>query len=229
METLEPEVMPSVPAAPDLSQLPSINFDSMLVSVTDQASANLAVKYRNTADDYIKNVEEMLDAPTNAANKIHKFFTAIRARMTSKPTAVKIHCNAQLMAFKKLQELNSSNLQAELQRRAEEQIKRQRDEEIAEAMLFGGDVAAIQQAPLQTPQVSLPVARVAGVSTAKKPWSYRIDNFMELVCAVAAGKASPECLIGNGPFLTQMARDYKDKLSERCPGVVGVQEERIKR
>lgn len=228
MEPLQPEVMPRLPAAPDLSSLPNVNFDAMLITVTDQASANLALTYRKTADDYIKNVGDMLEETTSAANKIHKFFTAMKARMISKPTAVKLHCNTQLMAFKQLQELNSRTLEAELQRRADEQVKRQRDEEIADRMLFGGDVAAIQQAPLELAKVSMPVARVAGLSTAKKPWSYRVDSFMDLVKAVAAGEASPECLMVNGPFLTQMARDYKDKLSERCPGVVGIQGERIK-
>lgn len=230
---LEPEVMPSVPAAPDLSKLPVLNFDSMLISVTDQDSADLAIKYRNAADDYIKNVSDMLDAPTKAADRIHKFFTAMRARMTSKPTAVKLHCNAQLMAFKKQQELAAANLQAELQRRAEEQIRRKRDEEVAEAMLFGGDVAALEGAPLEVPQVTLSAPRITGINTARKPWSYKIDDLMQLLKAITEGHVSLDpdnpVVQVNGPFMTEQARYYKDKLSERFPGVSGIQEERIKR
>lgn len=222
-------VMPQVPTAPDLSRLPEISFDTMFVTVTDQPSAELAISCRNAADDYMKNVEAIFDEPTKAANLVHKFFTGLKAKMIGKAAAVKLHNNTQLMAFQRTQELATAKLQADLQRKAYDQAKRERDAELADAMLFGGDVEVLKEAPLEVVTVRLGTPKVEGISTANKPWSYEVIDLKSLLQAIVEGKADIEAIQINGPFMTQQARYYKGDLSARFPGVNGVQEKRIKR
>lgn len=226
---LELEVMPSVPAAPDLSGLPSLSFETMKVTVTDQTSAQLAKKYRDEADDYIKSVDAAFEVPAKAANLLHKFFTGWRGRATAKADEVKRHNDQQILTFKKSEEAARLALERELQRKADAAAKSKRDAEIADAMLFGGDVAAVEAAPLLVPQVTLGVSRVPGISTAKKPWSYEVVDLKALLKAVLDGTVDAEAIQVNHTFMTAQARYYMGELSTRYPGVNGVQEERIKR
>lgn len=227
--SLELEVMPSVPAAPDFSGLPAHNFDAMKVEVKDQKSVDLATKYRDDADDYIKRVTAILGPPTAAANTLHKWWTGLKAQMTAKATDVKLYNNTQLFNYHKKVQSDAAALERELQHRADAAAKAKRDAELADAMLFGGDVAAVEAAPLVIPQVTLGVSRVPGISTAKKPWSYEVKDMIPLLRAILNGDCDINAVQVNHTFMTEQARYYKGELSARYPGVNGVQDERIKR
>lgn len=229
---------PTIPSLPDVSKLPVLNFESMLVKVVDQTSAKLANSFCADARTHIENVAVMFDKPTKDAHAVHRFLTGLRAKFIKPAQDVITHNDNQLLVYNRKLSDDARALEQQARRNAEAEAKRQRDAELSEAMLFGGSVAEIEAKPLEIMDVFIPAPKA--VATAKKPWAWELDpNYEEpllaLIKSIAEGKTSLRDAAGdaiviiNESAMTKAARYYQDKLHERFPGVVSKQEERIKR
>jgi len=79
--------------------------------------------------------------------------------------------------------------------------------------------AAIAQEPIYVAPVVVPktTPKMAGGPVYREMWLAEVVSIKELCRAVAEGKASPECVMGNMPVLNKMAVALKSTLS--IPGV----------
>jgi hypothetical protein len=126
-----------------------------------------------------------------------------------------------MIAFRReearLEEIERQKREAEARKIAEEA----RAAEIAEAKKRKDKEAAKQlaAAPLNVPVVSHPPPKPkgSGGTFTRENWSAEVVNFMDLVKAVAKGKAPAECLQPATTFLNAQARALKGNL--KIPGV----------
>lgn len=217
-----------------LAQIRPVDTAPMLeLKVTDASSAVTAKQDKAEAKRYIEDVESLLAEPTSIAFQVHRSFTGLKNNLTADARAVIEHHDKAVSAFVRQEEENRLQLERELQAKADayalEVATRKAAEDgqaqLAEAMPWDKPVAAPEPVSVvvAVPRIELPAMPIAsGFSKRYAPWTFNVKDIKELCRAVADGKADPECLLPNGPFLTTAARLYKDKLSEKFPGVEGI-------
>jgi hypothetical protein len=84
------------------------------------------------------------------------------------------------------------------------------------------EAAAILDDPVYVPPTIIPKAtpRLAGGPVYREVWSAQVTDIKALCRAVADGKVSPECVVGNMTVLNKMATALKKTMS--IPGVMAV-------
>jgi hypothetical protein len=232
---------------PDLSRLPTVDFDAALKhTVTDDASCVVAKSHNSLAKDYLGVVNTIFEEPVSAANKIHKFLTGLRGQLSAKAEAVDKHTRQQVSAYLKRIEDERLALQRRLQAEADakaaeaaraqrEAIERKRKEELANAMPWEIEAVAAKVAepvevkPAFVPSVYVaPTAAPTGIATRNKPWTYELESLHELVKAAAADPTLLEALQINDKYLKMKAREMGESLGKRFPGVKGVRETTVR-
>lgn len=220
-----------------LAQIRPVDTAPMLeLKVTDASSAVTAKQDKAEAKRYIEDVESLLAEPTSIAFQVHRSFTGLKNNLTADARAVIEHHDKAVSVFVRQEEENRLQLERELQAKADAyalevatrkaaEDEQARQAQLAEAMPWDKPVAAPGPVPVvvAVPRIELPAMPIAsGFSKRYAPWTFELKDIKELCRAVADGKADPECLLPNGPFLTTAARLYKDKLAEKFPGVEGI-------
>ena len=205
--------------------------------VTDQATALLAKEDRAAAKQYIAEVEGILKEPTSIAHQLHKSFTTLRGTLTKDAQAVIEHHDKQVAEYARAERKRLADLQAQLQAQADadaraeqERLNAEHAAEVALPEWLRDEQIAAQPVPVVTaPKVEIAKMPIAeGFSDVNKPWSAEVKDIKALCRAVADGLCDAECITVNQPFLNTAAKLYKSKLSEKFPGVEGVQGKRIK-
>lgn len=208
----------------------SIVDQAKVVVVIDSETYTSAGMMWKSLGDMIKEVKETFDPICEAANKAHKAATAKRAQyldpLTTAQKSVKQLMSNYDAEQERIRKAEESRL-AEIARKqaeedalltaiaAEEEAKRNgaTQEEAAQ------EAQAIIEQPVYVPPVVVPksVPKMAGGPVYREIWSAEIIDIKALCLAVATGKASTECVIGNMPTLNRMAVALKGTMN--IPGV----------
>jgi hypothetical protein len=184
---------PAIPALPDTSKLPVVDFTSMLaVKVVDQASAAVAATNVRTAQSFNAAVDAIFEEPTSLANKLHKWFTTMRGSLKAPAEAVILHGKQEQGRWLAEENRKAAALQAQLQRQAEEQARLARQAEIDALDIW--DIPAVPEPPPVVPTVVVPQVQPIGFSQAYKPWGFEVKDLMALLKSIT----TPEVV---GPYL----------------------------
>lgn len=183
-----------------------------------------------------KEVEEKRTAITGPLNKAVKAVNDLFRAPTEYLEAAEKSLKAAILTYTTEQE----RIAAEARRLAEQQARAERDRLTAEAAqkeaalaaaVAQGNDASIEQAQAEmfaavvvsqavtvTPIASAP-SRATGISS-RTTYAAEVTDLMELVKAVAEGKAPIQCLAADVKFLNAQAKAFK-RDGELYPGVVG--------
>jgi len=203
------------------------------VMVKDNETYTAAGYLWKQIGDMIKEVKDTFDPICDAAHKAHKAATEKRAKYLDPLT------NAQ-KSVKKL--MSDYDAEQERIRREEEarlaEIARKEEEErlLQEAILAeeeakrngatqeeaAQEASAIINEQVYVAPVVVPKAtpKLHGGPVYREVWSAQITDIKALCLAVAQGKASPECVVGNMPVLNRMAAALKKTMN--IPGVQAI-------
>ena len=216
-------------------------------SVTDVASKDKASEYRRLLREHVSRVELLLKEPTDVAFKLHRSFTGLRNILTADDNTALKHLDNQVASFLAEEDRKRRELESLLQAQAlaaqqeEARLAAEREKaqkEAVQAEILPWQIDSIEE--LTTPEVQTepeptPIAIVkvtvpdsfAG-SKANVPWRANVTDLKALCKAVAEGKVDVDVVQPNMPFLNTAAKLYKEKLSEKFPGVEGVRNTRVK-
>lgn len=201
-----------------------------MVKITDPKSYEVAGFLWKTIGEVIKEVKETFDPIVEAAHKAHKKAVEQRSKYLD-PLAV---------AQKKVKGLMSDydaeqeRIRREEQRRLEEEARKREEERLLQEAIEAEEEAkangataevaaqvaeAVFTQPVYVPPVELPktTPKMAGGPVFREIWSAEVVDIRLLCRAVADGKVSPECVMGNMPVLNKMATALKQTLN--VPGV----------
>lgn len=201
------------------------------VQVVDSESYVKAGDMWKALGDMIAEVKATFDPICDAAHKAHKAATAKRASYLDPLT------DAQ-KAVKKLMsdyDQEQDRIRQEEQRRLEEEARKAEEERrLQEAIMAEEEAkasgatkeeaeqeaAAILEEPVTVAPVIVPKAtpKLQGGPVYREVWSARVTDIRALCRAVADGRASTECVMGNMPVLNKMAVALKQTM--QIPGVV---------
>lgn len=213
--------------------------ETKAVSIVDQAKTVVVIDSETytsagmmwkSLGDMIKEVKDTFDPICDAANRAHKAATAKRAQyldpLTTAQKSVKLLMSNYDAEQEKIRKAEEARL-AEIARKqaeeeallaaiaAEEEAKRNgaTQEEAAQ------EAQVIIEQPVYVPPVVVPksVPKMAGGPVYREIWAAEITDIKALCLAVAQGKASTECVIGNMPTLNRMAVALKQTMN--IPGV----------
>ncbi len=182
-----------------------------IIESTEQAEQ--VAKYLNQVRGLQKRIEEWFSPMRDNAHKAWKSICGKENEMQAKPTEMIKHCRAMLANWTDREEererQEQKRLDDEAKAKAIAEAKAEGDKQLAK------DIKADKVA-VMSEVVARPVEKVAGVST-RKTWNIQVVSVMDLVKAVAAGKAPIEYLLPNTSALTNVARATKGQIV--IPGV----------
>jgi anion-transporting ArsA/GET3 family ATPase len=209
----------------------SIIEQAKAVRITDTGSYAAAGILWKAIGEMIKEVKDTFDPICEAAFRAHKAATAKRAKYLDPLQAAYKRVKALMADYDAEQE----RLRLEEQRRLEEEARKAEEERLLAEAIAAEEAAKANGAtqeeaqaeqiisqPVYVPPVLVPKAtpKMQGGPVFREIWSAQITDMKALCRAVADGKASPECVIGNMPVLNRMAGALKSTLN--IPGVRAV-------
>ena len=196
-----------------------VRATELAAAIKDEASCKEAAGYANELYRWVKFWKEKLTGPKEDASKAHKAICALEKELIGPAEqAVRDIIDPKVNAWR---EAEDRKRRAEAEKLAAEQRKREEDERLRRAAELEAagekDIAnELLDAPIDTPHVELPKVAIHGQSI-RHVYEAEVMSLDQLVKAVAAGKAHPNCVIANGAFLNQEARAQKELL--KIPGV----------
>ncbi|OQC19793.1 MAG: hypothetical protein BWX71_02589 [Deltaproteobacteria bacterium ADurb.Bin072] len=175
-----------------------------------------------TIKDMMKEVSDTFDPIIEQAHKAHKKALEQKAKYYSPLDQASRNVKKLMSDYdeeqRRIAEAEARRLQ-EIARKAEEE-RRLQEAILAEEAGEKEEAAAILEEPVYVPPVQVQKAtpKLQGGPVYREVWSARVTDIRALCRAVADGKASPECVMGNMPTLNRMATALKATM--QIPGVV---------
>jgi hypothetical protein len=200
MATEQPVLTQTVIKTPDVSKLPALNAEAMLkVRVVDDETKAVAAQYGLAAHDYVGQVTALFKEPTEAANKVHKFLTGLRAKLAKTAEEVEAHCRREIVAYDDKVERERLALQRRLQeeedRKAREKAQAERDAEV-ERLRKAQEEAERKQAEAEDD--ALPWEQDLAVSAAATQVA-EIRQQLEAVAAAPIVVEAPRIVVPEAP------------------------------
>lgn len=202
---------------------PSLAVASEIV-VQDAATYQIAGESWKDLTSLEKKIKEYWDGDVDAAHKLHKSLTAKRDAMLKPVGERKLAIKMDMRKWEDEQE----RIRREAQAKAEAAAKKQAEEEALahavelEANGHNDAAEAVISAPVVAPPVFIPKATPSGFGNAtRRTWGAEVTDLMDLVKAVAAGKAPVQAIEANMVFLNGQARMMKSALA--YPGVRAIE------
>jgi len=192
------------------------------VVVKDAESYTAAGLMWKTIKDMMKEVSDTFDPIIEQAHKAHKKALEQKAKYYSPLDQASRNVKKLMSDYdeeqRRIAEAEARRLQ-EIARKAEEE-RRLQEAILAEEAGEKEEAAAILEEPVYAPPVQVQKAtpKLQGGPVYREVWSARVTDIRALCRAVADGKASPECVMGNMPTLNRMATALKATM--QIPGVV---------
>jgi len=192
------------------------------VVVKDAESYTAAGLMWKTIKDMMKEVSDTFDPIIEQAHKAHKKALEQKAKYYSPLDQASRNVKKLMSDYdeeqRRIAEAEARRLQ-EIARKAEEE-RRLQEAILAEEAGEKEEAAAILEEPVYVPPVQVQKAtpKLQGGPVYREVWSARVTDIRALCRAVADGKASPECVMGNMPTLNRMATALKATM--QIPGVV---------
>lgn len=192
------------------------------VVVKDAESYTAAGVMWKTIKDMMKEVSDTFDPIIEQAHKAHKKALEQKAKYYSPLDQASRNVKKLMSDYdeeqRRIAEAEARRLQ-EIARKAEEE-RRLQEAILAEEAGEKEEAAAILEEPVYVPpvQVQKATSKLQGGPVYREVWSARVTDIRALCRAVADGKASPECVMGNMPTLNRMATALKATM--QIPGVV---------
>lgn len=192
------------------------------VVVKDAESYTAAGVMWKTIKDMMKEVSDTFDPIIEQAHKAHKKALEQKAKYYSPLDQASRNVKKLMSDYdeeqRRIAEAEARRLQ-EIARKAEEE-RRLQEAILAEEAGEKEEAAAILEEPVYVPPVQVQKAtpKLQGGPVYREVWSARVTDIRALCRAVADGKASPECVMGNMPILNRMATALKATM--QIPGVV---------
>lgn len=200
-----------------------------MVKIEDTKSYEVAGFLWKTIGDVIVEVKDTFDPICDAAHKAHKAATDKRSKYLDPLQSAHKEVKRLMGTWESEQErirLAEQKRLEEIARKEEEDRRIQEAIEAEEQAKSNGATAheaaqeaeAIINEPIYVPPVVLPkeTPKVKGLSF-REVWSAEVFDIKALCAAVAYGKVSLECVMGNMPVLNKMANALKSTLN--VPGV----------
>lgn len=192
------------------------------VVVKDAESYTAAGLMWKTIKDMMKEIEDTFNPIIDQAHKAHKKALEQKAKYYSPLDQASRNVKKLMSDYdeeqRRIAEAEARRLQ-EIARKAEEE-RRLQEAILAEEAGEKEEAAAILEEPVYVPPVQVQKAtpKLQGGPVYREVWSARVTDIRALCRAVADGKASPECVMGNMPTLNRMATALKATM--QIPGVV---------
>jgi len=192
------------------------------VVVKDAESYTAAGVMWKTIKDMMKEVSDTFDPIIEQAHKAHKKALEQKAKYYSPLDQASRNVKKLMSDYdeeqRRIAEAEARRLQ-EIARKEEEE-RRLQEAILAEEAGEKEEAAAILEEPVYVPPVQVQKAtpKLQGGPVYREVWSARVTDIRALCRAVADGKASPECVMGNMPTLNRMATALKATM--QIPGVV---------
>lgn len=224
-----------IPEEPQLrTETSAIVTSAQSIVVSDDASYSAAGEFLRKVATLKKKVMEVIGPVVTKAHEAHKAAVKMRDELLAPPATAEDLVKRKMATWEneqqRLREAEQRRLQAiadkeaedrrlaealEAEERAKALAAQNRPEEAAQAEQ---QVQELLEAPISAPPIQLPPAtpKVQGVSM-RETWSAQVDSMMDLVRAIAAGKASIEFVAPNLPALNAQARSLKETFN--IPGV----------
>ena len=205
--------------------------ETKALSIVDQAKAVVVVDAESytaaglmwkTIKDMMKEIEDTFNPIIEQAHKAHKKALEQKAKYYSPLDQASRNVKKLMSDYdeeqRRIAEAEARRLQ-EIARKAEEE-RRLQEAILAEEAGEKEEAAAILEEPVYVPPVQVQKAtpKLQGGPVYREVWSARVTDIRALCRAVADGKASPECVMGNMPTLNRMATALKATM--QIPGVV---------
>ena len=186
-----------------------VNTAPSFVQIENIAQAEQVSAYLKTIRATRKKIDEFFACMRDNAHKAWKEIIARQDELDARPAELEAVCKRLLQVW---QTKEHDRIRAEQARLDEEA----RQAAIATAISDGD---AIQAKAIEDGKVAVisakvvaPPQKIAGVTT-RDLWQAEVVDFMALVKAVAAGKASPEYLMPNMNTINAVARSTKGKIT----------------
>jgi malic enzyme len=206
----------------------SIPERAKLVIITTAAEYISAGELLKTIKGLSAEIDETFDPIIKAAHSAHKEAILQKNKVAAPLLEAEGLLKPRIASYLREEERKR---QAEEMRLQKEARDREEAEQLAKADILHeiGEVEMANEVlkeEIYVPPVVLPSAapKVAGISM-RETWSASVVNLMDLVKAVASGKAPIQCIQANSVFLGQQARAMKAALS--YPGVRAVSDSNI--
>lgn len=211
----------------------SIVDEAKVLIITDSQSYTIAGEFWKSIKELRKKIAATFDHHIKKAHEIHKGLIADKKK-DDDPLD-----DAERIIKRKMADYDQEQkrIRREEQRRLEEEaIKAEEERLLAEAIAVEeaakaagasqdeaqAEAEQIINQPVYVPPIVVPKAtpKMHGGPVFREIWSAQIVDIRSLCRAVADGKASPECVMGNMPVLNRMAGALKSTLN--IPGVKAV-------
>jgi hypothetical protein len=173
-------------------------------------------------------IDQTFDPIIGKAHEAHKEAIAQKKKVDAPLVEAEGLLKPRIARYLEDQERKRRAEELRLQKLAQEEAERQ---QLADAALLDdiGETAmanALIEEKVYTPPVVLPrtAPKIAGI-TVRETWSAQVVNLMDLVKAVAAGRAPIQALQANTVFLNQQARSLKNAMN--WPGVRAVSDSNV--
>lgn len=219
---------------PDESNLAILDADKMLaLKVVDSATCELAGKYKNMADKFVKEVKALCAESKASADKAHKDTCALEKRLLGKAPEVVAYLKKEADTWVRAEEKKQQDFKERLLAAAD--AFREPEEE----RLPWEEPPPISAMVVAPPVIVLPKIETPGFEKKWKPWDYRLkgpdqnESLMLLLTAIVErrialddGFGTPSLLL-NPTFFKNAVRQLEAGLEERFPGVEGFRETRL--
>lgn len=217
---------------PNTDTLPKHDFSVMLAyRVTTDAEMDIARTFAQDAQAFIDSAKsefygtDAKPGPVKLADKAHKALTTLFKRLTDPAESASKHCRTQISNYLVAKEAARRQLEERLQREAQAKADAEaKQKAIAEAAALPPweQAAAPAPAPVVAPKITVAQeAAPEGIQVRNKPWSYEIEDFHKLVCAVAADKSLLSILLINDTLAKAEAKTMQQNLGSKYPGLRG--------
>jgi len=216
------------------------------VKVIDQASYDAAAKFSEDIKRRIKDIENLFGPLKKKANEAHKAITTKEkeclaplmlafanvegARSKWFEDQLRKANEAKRLKEEQERKIIEAEEEAERLRQEADEATQDRDQDVTDqteqAALDAQEEVDDLKAEVEEPVVTDPIEEVAApVATSgtvvNRPWKGRVTNMMDLVKAIAGGKASVNLVTINQSALNSLAKIEKDTLS--VPGIEAYQ------
>lgn len=196
----------------------SIRQEMTALTITDQATYDLAVEKRTAAKNWLKGAEEWFDGIQKPAYDAYKNILNQR-KLVCDPTETAIRqINGALVRWDEAQERLRREAQLKLEAEARQKAEEERLAQVVELEAQGVDemtVNAVLDAPVQVTEIAVAPQTYerSKAVTYRDNWSGECFDLFKLVQAVAKDKSKIGLLQINQQALNQMAKALKESMS----------------
>lgn len=203
-----------------------INSQAKALKIIDSQSYITAGNLWRAIKELRKKVDDTFSPIISAAFQAHKTAVAKKKEVDIPLEEAERRVKSAMSNYEAEEELKRLAEQRRLEEIVRKEEENRRLQEAIEAEKAGdhAEAEAIINEPVQVNTVVLPktafVPKISGGPSFREVWSAEVIDIKLLCRAVADGKASPECVMGNMPVLNKMAMALKQTMN--IPGVKAI-------